>query len=264
MTRFNGIRRAMLSVVAAAGGTLVSTGCATTGDKAMVSTGSKEKPASGKFLDRTITFADGVEGKYVVFLPTGYGDGRRWPTILFLHGKGERGTDNQKQITVGLAPAIRKRVDRFGFIVVFPQAVENWSQKGPDLPRAAAILDAVEKEYAVDASRVYLTGLSMGGHGTWALAAQQPKRFAAIAPICGYGDAATASTIAQLPIWCFHGGADGVVPVDSSRRMIAAVKAAGGSPRYTEYPGVGHNSWEKAYDTDELYEWLLSHRRTDQ
>jgi predicted peptidase len=113
---------------------------------------------------------------------------------------------------------------------------------------------------AVDPARIYLTGLSMGGYGTWDLAARQPERFAAILPICGGGDEATAPRLAKLPIWCFHGDADTVVPVERSRTMIAAVRAAGGSPKYSELPGVGHDSWTPAYRDPAVLDWLFAKR----
>ena len=123
-----------------------------------------------------------------------------------------------------------------------------------------AILAEVEKSYKVDPARVYLTGLSMGGYGTWSLAAAHPKKWAAIAPVCGGGNTATASSIKDIPCWNFHGDADTAVKVEKSREMINALKAVGSHPRYTEYPGVGHNSWDNAYGTAELYSWFLEHK----
>ena len=120
--------------------------------------------------------------------------------------------------------------------------------------------DNVTKEYSADPQRTYLTGLSMGGFGTWALANKYPKRWAAIAPICGGGDVAWAETIKDIPCWCFHGDKDPAVPVQFSRSMIEALKKAGGHPKYTEYAGVAHESWEPAYATDELYTWFLQHK----
>jgi predicted peptidase len=123
------------------------------------------------------------------------------------------------------------------------------------------MLDEVMKEYKVDPKRQYLTGLSMGGMGTWSIATAMPDRFAAIVPICGRGDPKQAAKLKDLPIWAFHGDADSTVNVSGSRDMIEAVKKAGGSPKYTEYPGVGHNSWDKAYAEAELYKWLLEQKK---
>ena len=119
-----------------------------------------------------------------------------------------------------------------------------------------AILDQVCKDYKVDRKRIYLTGLSMGGFGTWSLATAYPERWAAMVPICGGGNPAQAAKIKDIPCWCFHGDADATVSVENSRKMIKALKDAGGDPKYTEYPGVNHNSWDRAYATAELWEWL--------
>jgi predicted peptidase len=219
------------------------------------------------FVNRVHKGADGNESKYVVFVPHAYAAAesaeKRWPVIMFLHGAGERGDDGQKQVTVGLGPAIRRREAQFQFIAVFPQCLPNgrWQADSADGQRAMAILAEVEKEFRTDPDRVYLTGLSLGGMGTWSLAMKHPDRFAALAPICGRGDTSQAATIAKLPIWCFHGDADRAVTVEGSRSMIAAIKAAGGSPRYSEFPFVGHNSWDPAYATAELYSWLLEQKR---
>lgn len=206
------------------------------------------------------TFSDGA--KYVVFVPESYDAVKEVPAILFLHGAGETGTDGLKQTKVGIGPAINKDAAKFPFLVVFPQSQKRtWKADSEDGKRALAILDQVMKDYKVDAKRVYLTGLSMGGFGSWSMAAAHPERWAAVAPICGGGDPKAAGKIKHLPIWCFHGDADKAVNVKLSRDMIAALKAAGASPRYDEYKGVGHNSWDRAYGTAELYTWFLSHSR---
>jgi predicted peptidase len=199
--------------------------------------------------------------KYVVFVPHDHKPDTQSPVILFLHGSGSTGDDGQKQAKGGLASAIRKNEKSFAFITVFPQSQKrSWRADSEDGKRAVAILDTVMKEYNGDPKRVYLTGLSMGGFGTWSLAAKYPERWAAIAPICGGGDVKSASKIKDLPTWNFHGDADPTVSVELSRKMIAALKAAGGNPRYTEYPGVQHNSWDRAYGTAELYTWFLEQK----
>jgi predicted peptidase len=223
-------------------------------------------PPKTGFLDRVYKSESG-ESKYVLFVPHSYDGSKEYPLILFLHGAGESGTDGKKQVTVGLGPAIKKQEKDFPFITIFPQANskttvgKRWYANSPDGKQALAILDEVMRTYKVDPKRIYLTGLSMGGFGTWDIAATYPDKFAAIAPICGGGDPSKAKALAKLPIWNFHGDADKVVPVELSRRMIAAIKEAGGEPKYDEYPGVGHNSWDKAYANPELYKWLLSHSR---
>jgi predicted peptidase len=213
------------------------------------------------FLDRVYKGADGSESKYVVFVPAGYTGEKPFPVVLFLHGAGSTGTDGNKQVS-GIAAAIRKDEKGFPAIVVFPQSQKrSWRADSEDGKRAMAILAEVEKQYKVDAKRIYLTGLSMGGFGTWSLAVAHPDKWAAIVPICGGGDPKQAAKIKDLPCWCFHGDADPTVKVDLSRNMIKALKDAGGEPKYTEYPGVEHNSWTKAYATKELYDWLWEQKR---
>jgi predicted peptidase len=210
------------------------------------------------FLDRVHKDADGKEAKYVLFIPKDYDGKKAYPLILFLHGAGETGTDGKKQAEVGLGKAIKEQADSFPFITVFPQSQKrNWKADSDDGKRALAILDETEKEYKVDKKRVYLTGLSMGGFGTWSMAEALPEKWAAIVPICGGGDPKTAEKIKNIPCWIFHGDADNAVKVERSREIKKALEAAGGKPNYTEYPGVGHNSWDKAYATKDLYEWML-------
>jgi predicted peptidase len=204
--------------------------------------------------------------------------GKTYPVILFLHGAGERGTDNEKQLMYlpqWLAePGMQ---ERYPCYVVAPQCRDDsrwvdvsWADAAstpqspemtPDLAAAVAALDAVLATEPVDPDRVYLTGLSMGGFGAWDLAARMPERFAALLPICGGGDEATAARLARLPIWCFHGADDTVVLPGRSRSMIAAVKAAGGSPRYSELEGVGHDSWTPAYRDPAVFDWLFAQRK---
>ncbi len=212
-------------------------------------------PAVQGFIDRVYKSGD-VESKYVVFVPPSYTGDKPFPVVLFLHGSGSTGTDGKKQVG-GIAAAIRSDEKNFPAIVVFPQSQKrSWRADSEDGKRAMDILAEVEKQYKVDGKRVYLTGLSMGGFGTWSLAVAHPEKWAAIVPICGGGDPRQAEKIKHIPCWCFHGDADPTVKVDLSRNMIKALKAAGGDPKYTEYPGVEHNSWTKAYADKELYEWL--------
>jgi predicted peptidase len=204
--------------------------------------------------------------------------GKQYPLVLFLHGAGERGNDNSSQLQylpTWLAGAAWRQ--QFPCFVIAPQcraehrwSAFNWSDKKSsplaaepttDLAAAIAALEKVSASEPVDPDRVYLTGLSMGGYGSWELAARMPERFAAVSPICGGGDEAQAKKLTSLPIWCFHGGADQVVPVARSRAMIAAIEAAGGKPKYTEFPGVGHDSWTPAYRDSGLLEWLFAQRR---
>ncbi len=219
--------------------------------------------SSKGFLTRVHKDADGKEAKYVLFVPHDYKGEKAYPLILFLHGAGERAGGKKQPVEVGIGPAIKKREKDFPALVIIPQVEKgrNWQAGSPDAKRALDILAEVEKEYKVDDKRVYLTGLSMGGFGTWSLAVANPDKWAAIVPICGRGDTSKAEKIKDLPCWCFHGDKDPAVKVDYSRQMIEALKKAGGDPKYTEYPGVGHNSWDKAYGTDELYDWLFKQHK---
>ena len=150
----------------------------------------------------------------------------------------------------------------FPFFILFPQSHDRtWQADSKDAQRALEMLAAVQKEYKIDEKRLYLTGLSMGGFGTWSLAEKYPDRWAAIVPVCGGGDPDQAKVIKDIPCWVFQGDADTAVPVKRSRDMVAALKAAGGEPKYDEYAGVGHNSWEMAYNTPALYEWLLKQHK---
>lgn len=218
-------------------------------------------PIEHGFLNKVHKDADGKESKYVVFVPHGYTGEKAVPLVLFLHGAGSTGDDGKKQVS-GIAAEIRRKEKEFPAIVVFPQSQKrSWRADSVDGKRAMAILAETEKTYKVDDNRVYLTGLSMGGFGTWSLAAAHPDKWAAIVPICGGGDTKSAAKIKDLPCWCFHGDADPTVKVDLSRNMIKAIKDAGGNPKYTEYPDVKHDSWTKAYASKELYEWLWDQKR---
>jgi predicted peptidase len=224
---------------------------------AAAATGAADADARG-FINRVFKDKDGKEYKWVLFVPHDYKGDKAYPVILFLHGSGESGTDGEKPVKQGIGNAIKKQEKTFPFITLFPQSAKrSWKADGEDAQRALAMLAEVQKEYKTNPKRVYLTGLSMGGYGTWSLAAAYPEKWAAIVPICGGGDPKTAEKMKSIPCWCFHGDADPGVKVERSRDMMAALKKAGGEPKYTEYPGVGHNCWDKAYATPELYEWLL-------
>jgi predicted peptidase len=204
---------------------------------------------------------DAGEAKYVVFVPEAYDGMKPFPLVLFLHGSGATGEDGKRQVS-GIAAEIRRHEKTFPAIVIFPQSHDRtWRANSADGKRAMAILNEVEKAFKVDHERVYLTGLSMGGFGTWSLAAAHPDRWAAIVPICGGGNTKDAAKIKDIPCWCFHGDADPTVNVEQSRSMIKALKEAGGQPKYTEYPGVPHDSWTRMYANPELYQWLWKQKR---
>lgn len=218
------------------------------------------------FLFKTIE-VDGRNYDYAVYLPRDYAERASWPLIMFLHGKGESGTDGSQQIGQGIGRAILRQPQRWPFVVVFPQkpdAEDQWEQHEAAV---MAMLRETEKTYRVDATRRYLTGLSQGGHGTMVLGARHPDLWAAMVPICGYlkpfEPAAVAEELTGMPIWCFHGDADQVVPVAESIGFVEAVRAAGGEAKLTLYPGVGHNSWDQAYSEEDLPAWFLSHTKKE-
>ena len=213
------------------------------------------------FLDRTVAMSS-TTYRYQVYVPADFSKKKSWPVILFLHGAGERGSDGLLQTDVGIAHAIRLHSSRFPFVVVIPQCGEGKIWGEPDMQtQAMAALEASLKEFHGDRNRIYLTGLSMGGFGTWDIISRQPDRFAAAVPVCGGGDEAQAPRIAKLPIWAFHGARDMTVKPFRSRRMIAALERTGGHPRYTEYPHEEHASWVPAYKDPELYKWLFAQKR---
>jgi len=200
-----------------------------------------------------------VKLNYLLFVPEDYNkdQDKKVPLMIFLHGAGERGSDINKVKVHGPPKIVEKKKD-FPFIVVSPQCPENswW-----DPQAVMALVDEIQVKYRVDPDRVYLTGLSMGGYGTWDIAQRYASRFAAIAPICGAGNPLRARNMRNLPIWIFHGEADPVVPVKNSDDMNEALKKVGADVKYTRYPGVGHDSWTQTYDNPELYQWFLSHKR---
>ena len=207
-------------------------------------------------FQKTITKA--VACNYLLYLPPGYGrDDGPWPLVLFLHGAGERGNDLTKVKTHGPPKLVEAGRD-FPFILASPQCpAEGWWENDV----LDALLDDTVDRYDVDEDRVYLTGLSMGGYGTWSLACACPDRFAAIAPVCGGGNHILVQRLKRVPVWVFHGAKDDVVPLAKSAEMVRAIEAAGGNVRFTVYPDAAHDSWTETYDNPELYEWLLNQRR---
>lgn len=215
------------------------------------------------------TRTQSVEINYLLFLPKGYSPDseKRWPLMLFLHGAGERGSDISKVTVHGPPRNVTQDPDSFPFILVSPQcpAGQRWSNEP-----LMALLDDIIAQHAVDTGRIYVTGLSMGGYGTWGLGMAYPEKFAAIAPICGGGERISvllasrenAQALKTLGVWAFHGAKDPVVPVDESQRMVDALKQAGvPDVKFTVYPDADHNSWTRTYNNPELYEWLLKHER---
>lgn len=241
-------------------------------------------PPEAQFLERQVVL-DGRAYRFRVWLPPRYSELRRWPVILFLHGSGERGDDNLRQLTIGLPAAVTRNPDRYPAIIVAPQCALGREWYGEMETMALAALDQSIAEFHGDRNRVILTGISMGGAGAWYMA-RNPERWAAVVPVCGevvreLDDpfpldpppdistllhatdpfAALAKRIGSVPVWAFHGADDEVIPVDQSRMMINALKNAGGNVRYTEYPETGHDAWDRAYDERELPLWMLLQRK---
>jgi predicted peptidase len=214
----------------------------------------KKSSQQPKSFEKEITIK--VKLNYLLFLPEGYDSSdKKWPLILFLHGGGERGTDVEKVKATGLPKLLETKTD-LPFVVISPQSPRGWNTD-----RLNALMDEVLAIYKVDPDRVYLTGLSMGGAGSWELGTTYPERFAAIAPICGGGDPAQASRLKGVPVWAFHGAKDKTVPVARTEAMIKALKEAGCDPKLTIYPEAGHDAWTETYNNPELYKWLLEQKR---
>jgi len=209
-------------------------------------------------FDKTV--AKTFNCKYLLFLPQDYGKKKeKWPLILFLHGAGERGSDLNLVKKHG-PPKIVESGKDLPFIVVSPQCPDDrwWPEENEMLIN---LLDDVVAKCNVDKERIYLTGLSMGGYGAWALASAYPERFAAITPICGGGRGFMADKLKDVPVWAFHGAKDNVVPLKESEEMVNAVKNRGGDAKLTVYPEAGHDSWTETYNNPQLYEWFLQHRK---
>ncbi|OAI42222.1 phospholipase [Planctomycetaceae bacterium SCGC AG-212-D15] len=228
------------------------------------------KPALEK---KTFTDAKGEKLPYRLLVPENYDAKQKYPLVIFLHGAGERGTDNEKQLVHGVPeftrPENRKKYPCF---LVAPQCPDeekwgDWTVKEglPEKPTEPGrlvleLIDALQKEYSIDSKRLYLTGLSMGGFGTWDLISRHPEKFAAAVPICGGGDPKQAPKLVKVPIWAFHGGKDNAVKVERTREMIVAIDKAGGHPRYTEYYHEGHGSWVPAYKDGEMLKWMFEQK----
>lgn len=221
--------------------------------------GAAERGQEPKLFEKEITIT--AKLGYLLSLPPGYeaDAAKKWPLIVFLHGAGESGSDLDKVKVHGPPKLIAAGSFDHPCIVVSPQC----PGRGWNADMVGALIDDICRQYRVDEERIYLTGLSMGGFGTWALAAARPERFAAIAPICGGGNPVDAIKLRGLPIWVFHGEKDNVVPLAASQAMVTALEALGqkDNVKFTIYPGVGHDSWTATYDDPEFYRWLFAQKR---
>lgn len=247
---------------------------------------------------KTFRASNGLVMPYRLFVPPGYAPQKKYPLLVYLHGRGQRGTDNGPRLfnSSGLFKGSRSIVGPnmqrlFPCLVLVPQCSdktvnEEWARwvgntpetpfvgLGPDGSYVQAaepsdsgravleLIDALMREYSVDAGRVYLTGVSMGGFGTWEYLARRPELFAAAVPMAGYSDPSQVGRIKHIPLWIFHGGADEVNPVQGSRTMFGLLKPAGADVRYTEYPGVRHSdTFKQAWTEPELLPWIFAQRK---
>ena len=205
--------------------------------------------------------------RYRLLRPREVKPGESYPLVLFFHGAGERGTNNVGQLKYFPSWMTEQRLrEKYSCFILAPQCREahSWSSFDITVDMQAAIkaLDAVIESERVDINRIYVTGLSMGGAATWEAAMRMPERIAAAVPVCGRSETQYAYLAKDVPLWVFHGDADSVIPVECSRAMVAAVKEAGGNPRYTELPGVGHDAWTSAYHNQDMLAWLFQQKRS--
>ena len=212
-------------------------------------------PQSTEHVKLTMTY----EFDYLRSLPDGYDVDRakHWPLLVFLHGAGERGRNPEILKKHGVPKEIELG-RKLPCVVVSPQCPPNerWNVFALE-----AFVERMAREHRIDRDRIYLAGLSMGGFGVWGMALRHPERYAAIIAVCGGGESRYAAALKDLPVWAFHGDQDKVVAIDRSQEMIDGIRAAGGAPKFTVYPGVGHDSWTATFANDEVYEWLFAQRR---
>jgi predicted peptidase len=228
-----------------------------------------------RFEKKVFTAKDGGTLNYRYLAPVAPKAGEKYPLVIFLHGAGERGDDNTIQLIHGVKRFAQDDfLKKYPCYVIAPQcpkdliwASTKWTETAafkdaPSVPtkKLMELIDTMEATLAVDTHREYVTGLSMGGYGSWDMAMRQPHRFAAIAPVCAGADCSRMESIKHLPIWIFHGDQDQGVKVERAREAVAALKAVGANPIYSEYPGVGHNSWVQAYADLKFYEWLFAQK----
>jgi predicted peptidase len=244
-----------------------------------VSAPAAQLPSLDRWEARLFPGGDALPLPYRLLRPQAAAPERGYPLVLFLHGMGERGSDNTVQLGLGVSELFASdgATQQFPAVVLAPQCPKGddshtctWRNRGDaDKPLITTplrlALDAVEaacQEFAVDRDRLYIGGLSMGGFGTWNAIQEHPGLFAAAFPICGGGDTPKAERLAELPLWVFHGAKDEVVPPQLSRDMVWAIQEAGGSPGYCEYPDVGHDSWTNAFEEPRLLPWLFAQIRS--
>jgi predicted peptidase len=228
---------------------------------------------ASRFVERRFLSAGNESLRYLLFVPAHYDRGKKYPLVLWFHGGGARGDNPKTILSWGdkHGPLYLARPDNQSdhpCFVLAPQcpAGKLWADPMSDQPLdqlrlVLELLDSIEKEFSIDAKRLYVIGISMGGYATWDIIARRPNRFEAAVPICGGGNPAKAPRLVNTAIWAFHGEKDDLVKVEESRMMIAAIERAGGKPKYTEYRGVGHSAWEEAFNEPGFLEWMFSRVR---
>ena len=241
---------------------------------ALAATAANAQDVVDGFAARTFAGAGGVKMSYRLFVPDQKARTQPLPVIVYLHGSGGIGTDNLKQISGGnrngthvwVASQMQARHPAFVIAPQLPPGARWDNQSGDGLASYAQLmidlLGSLSKEFAIDPDRIYLTGQSLGGIGTWDVISKRPDRFAAAVPLCGVGDPSLASRLRNMPIWAFHGAKDDTVPVAGSRDMVAALRKSGSAVKYTEYPDVEHDVWLRAYVEPELADWLFAQKRS--
>ena len=224
------------------------------------SLGHGAEPAAGKQVEQTFKTSDGAEVGYLLYLPENYKPDANLPVMLFLHGRGE--SDGPLSVVAKWGPPqLVARGDKLAYILVSPQCPkeDNWSSPTQQT-RITELLDAIVTKFGCNKTKIYLTGLSMGGSGSWRMAADHPEKFAAVVPICGRGQTTDAAKLKSLPIWVFCGDQDGVFK--ANEELVKSIVDAGSqSIRFTSLENVGHNSWSAAYATPDLYQWLDRHSK---
>lgn len=230
----------------------IFSGCSLMRPDVTVKPGQTEQQFTGK-VTRDVKLG------YQLYIPDNYlaTDPSPWPLVLFLHGSGERGTDLSKVAVHGPA-RLAKEGKSFPFILVSPQCPDGQWWSAEDL---MALLNDIQSKYRVDQNRIYITGLSMGGYGTWDLISKYPGVFAAAVPVCGGGDPRMVRFAVKTPVWAFHGEKDNVVNPQESKDLVDALQKAGGTAKLTLYPEAGHDSWTETYNNNEVYDWLLKQKK---
>jgi predicted peptidase len=233
----------------------IGLGCSSSGQ--INETNARARAGTGFIYERL----EGHNGRqFAVFVPLSYSPQKKYPAIVFLHGRFEAGSDGRACTTVGIGPEAARNADNFPFIVVFPQTNGGWDN-AEDEKIAITALEQAKRKYSIDPNRVILTGLSTGGYGTWRIGAKYRDRFAALVPTCGYSFYEGVSMLTATPVWCWHYSLDWAVSSGGSREMVKRINAAGGHARLSSPGGLGHDVWTVAYRDPELYRWMLAQKR---